>query len=366
VRDAVPLTPAGTIRFLDELERRLQTGRDLDGAREALLSTGVRFVILRSDLDTELTGGPPAYVARSALRATPGVRLVAGFGAATTDDTGTRGQPVEIYAIDGAAAAPLTAWPASAVPAVSGAAEALPALHESGLVDGPVIFDGDGGAAAGAPRVETDTYRARHRWFGAVRGQDASRGLTASQDVGAPDYRPWGDESLRAVTAYDGIAGVAASSALSDDLTWTGLRPANRPYAALDADPSTAWLALGDPRPRLTITLPSAQTARCGHHHARQQRAAAPWGGGGRAGTSDVGGAGDRVGPGTGRTDAHPVAGLVRRHPHRRDSRHGDGNSGDDGDRTRRRLGSRRDPAGVCRLAVPSGPPTASRDGLAA
>lgn len=259
VRDAVPLTPAGTIRFLDELERRLQTGRDLDGAREALLSTGVRFVILRSDLDTELTGGPPAYVARSALRATPGVRLVAGFGAATVDDTGTRGQPVEIYALDGTAAAPLTAWPSASVPAVSGAAEALPALHESALVDGPVIFDGDGGAAAGAPRVETDTYRARHRWFGAVRGQDASRGLTASQDAGAPDYRPWGDESLRAVTAYDGIAGVAASSALSDDLTWTGLRPANRPYAALDADPSTAWLALGDPRPRLTITLPSAQ-----------------------------------------------------------------------------------------------------------
>ena len=36
VRDAVPLTPAGTTRVLDAVEQRLQTGRDVGGAVDVL------------------------------------------------------------------------------------------------------------------------------------------------------------------------------------------------------------------------------------------------------------------------------------------------------------------------------------------
>ncbi len=260
VRDAVPLTPAGTIRFLDEIERRAQTGRDLGGVTAALLSTGLRYVVLRGDLDTGLTGGPPVAVTRSALRDTPGVRLVAGFGRAGTDFTGQRVRPVEIYAIDGAAAGALTSWPSASLPVVSGASEALPLLRESGLASGPVIFDGDAAAGSTAPRIETDTFRARRRFFGVVRGQDATRGLTAAEAARAPDYLPWPAMSRRAVTAYGGgITDVTASSAISDEESFSGLRPAHRAYAALDTDPRTAWLAYADPDPTLTVRFASAR-----------------------------------------------------------------------------------------------------------
>ncbi|MFN8098204.1 MAG: alpha-(1-_3)-arabinofuranosyltransferase family protein [Dermatophilaceae bacterium] len=259
VRDAVPLTPAGTIRFLDEIERRAQTGRDLGGVTSALLSTGVKYLVLRGDLDTGLTGGPPVAVTRSALRDTPGVRLAAAFGRAESDFTGQRVRPVEIYAIDGTAASALTSWPSASLPVVSGASEALPLLRESGLAGGPVIFDGDATATSTAPRIETDTFRARHRFFGVTRGQDASRGLTATEAGDAPDYLPWPALARRAVTAYGEIADVTASSAISDEVSFAGLRPAHRAYAALDADPRTAWLAYADPQPTLTVAFTSTR-----------------------------------------------------------------------------------------------------------
>ena len=51
VRDAVPIAPAGTIRLLDEVERRLQSGRSLGAGVEVLLRAGVRHLVVRNDLD---------------------------------------------------------------------------------------------------------------------------------------------------------------------------------------------------------------------------------------------------------------------------------------------------------------------------
>ncbi|MBK6887714.1 MAG: DUF3367 domain-containing protein [Tetrasphaera sp.] len=266
VRDAVPLTPAGTIRFLDEIERRAQTGGDLQGATAALRSVGIGYVVLRNDLDTDVTGGPPVAVARSALLSTPTVRRVAAFGSPVADATGSPVAPVEIFALDGGATTPLTLIPAPALPVVSGASEALPTLRDAGLVAGPVVFDGDVPAADASAadananaRIETDTLRARHRFFGATRGQDASRGLTAAEARTAPDYLPWSDPRLRSVTAYGQIAGVSATSALSDTNSLAGIRPADRPYAALDGDPRTAWLTDHQAHPALTVRFTASR-----------------------------------------------------------------------------------------------------------
>ena len=68
VRDAVPLAPAGTIRLLDEVERRLQTGRSLGAAADVLLRAGVRHLVVRNDLATNESGQPPVALARSSVR----------------------------------------------------------------------------------------------------------------------------------------------------------------------------------------------------------------------------------------------------------------------------------------------------------
>ena len=76
----MPLTPAGTIRVLDAVEHRLQTGRDVGGAVDVLRRLGVRYLVLRNDLDTASAGQPSVTYARSAVRSTPDVDLARGFG----------------------------------------------------------------------------------------------------------------------------------------------------------------------------------------------------------------------------------------------------------------------------------------------
>ncbi len=255
VRDAVPLTPAGTIRFLDAIEARLQSGRSIGGAVDALLATGTRYLVLRNDLDTTQEGSPSVAFARSALVNSPRVRLLESFGRATTDLTGATRAPVEIYELVGTPAAPVETYPMSSVLTVSGASESLLPLADAGMT-GPVVFDGDHLAGLGeTARVETDGFRARNRYFGATRGQDVTAALTASQARGAGvrDYLPWPDPALRSTVTYTGLAAVSASSSVADDLTFGGLRPAYRPFAALDANPRTAWVSYLDPHPSLTV-----------------------------------------------------------------------------------------------------------------
>ncbi|WP_157044432.1 alpha-(1-_3)-arabinofuranosyltransferase domain-containing protein, partial [Nostocoides australiense] len=191
----------------------------------------------------------------------------------STDITGTRVAPVEIYAVTGRAAPRASLWPVTSVPVVSGASEVLPALAESGLAQGPVRFDGDADPGETNPRIETDSFRARDRYFGATRGQDVTRTLTAGESDASTDYFPWPHGRLRSTITYGGgIAGVSASTALGDQLTLAGLAPARRPYAALDGDPATAWLTFGDSAPTLAVTFPAERTV----HTVRVRPAADP------------------------------------------------------------------------------------------
>lgn len=257
VRDAVPLAPAGTIRLLDEIERRLQTGRALGGGAEVLSLAGVRHLVVRNDLATTESGQPPVAFARSAVRATEGVALVQGFGQNFVDVTGERVFPVEVYSLPGRAADSLELWDVADGIRASGASEDLVRLADAGLLHGPVVFDGDAATTAQPlPRVETDGLRTRKRWFGAPRGQDLTSTLTAARGRDAPDYLPWADPSLRSSVTYRGIADVRASSSIAEDLGFAGLRPARRPFAALDGNPATGWAAMWDEGPRITVDLP--------------------------------------------------------------------------------------------------------------
>lgn len=256
VRDAVPLAPAGTIRLLDEVERRFQTGRSLDGGAEVLRRAGVAHLVVRNDLAPEESGQPPVAFARSSVRSTPGVDFRQGFGQTFIDASGERVFPVEIYDLGGATSSPVELWEASAVTGASGASEDLLALADAGRLHGPVVFDGDRSEElAPGSRVDTDGYRARERWFGAPRGQDLTSTLTREAAVDAPDYRPWPDDALRASATVDGVSAVTASSSIAEDLSFAGLNPAHRPFAAVDGDPGTSWAAMWDERPTLRVDL---------------------------------------------------------------------------------------------------------------
>ncbi len=254
VRDAVPLTPAGTTRVLDAVEQRLQTGRDVAGAADVLRRLGVRYLVLRNDLDTASAGQPSVTYARSAIRSTPGVSLARGFGPTRLDASGERVFPVEVYDVGRSAPLAVT-QPVSDTIAVSGGPEDLLAVADAG-VPGLTVLDGDRlpGVDPGH-RVVTDGYRGRERWFGATRGRDTSSTLTARQLAGTRDYRPWEGLDRHAVTELDGVASITASTSLATDLTLAGLRPADRPAAALDGDPTTGWVTQFDPRPVLEVAL---------------------------------------------------------------------------------------------------------------
>ncbi|WP_162259392.1 alpha-(1-_3)-arabinofuranosyltransferase family protein [Phycicoccus sp. Soil803] len=265
VRDAVPLTPANTVRLLDSVETRLQTGRDLGGVVDVLRSAGVRHVVLRNDLDTSSTGGVPVSVARSAIARTPALTQVAAFGNTYVDGTGQRLRPVEIYAIEGSSAPAAELTPLSEVLSVSGASESLPDLRDAGI-DGPVVFDGDADSSAvaarvahdasvGGRRVITDSLRARDRAFGATRGRDVSQTLPADHRSGAHDYLPWSDPRLRTTVAWTGLRDLEASGSLATDAGPGGLDPADRPFSAVDGLATTAWVVAADGRPSLTMTF---------------------------------------------------------------------------------------------------------------
>ncbi|MEO6413748.1 MAG: alpha-(1-_3)-arabinofuranosyltransferase family protein [Pedococcus sp.] len=258
VRDAVPLTPANTIRLLDSVEMRLQTGADLGGAVTVLRSAGVRFLVLRNDLDVAATGGVSPTVARASIQRTPALSLAKGFGDVEVDRFGDRVQPVEIYRIaDPAPTDAVELTPLSEVMDVSGASDSLADLADAGLPDRPVVFDGDSSDAVrpDGQRVVTDGFRARDRGFGSVRGRDVSRTLTPAEAARARDYLPWPDPALRTTASYDGLAALTATTSLADDPTADGYDPADRAFSALDGLSTTAWVALSDDQPAIDLTF---------------------------------------------------------------------------------------------------------------
>lgn len=250
VRDAVPLAPAGTIRLLDEVEARLQTGRSLDGATAMLRAAGVRHLVVRNDLSSGESGQPPVALSRSAVRGSPDITFTKGFGSTWLDASGQRVFPVEVYTLRGDVAADVTVWDARDALGATGATEDLARLADAGLGDRPVIFDGDRTRSLRpTTSVATDGFRARTRWFGAPRGQDVTSALTARAAREAPDYLPWPEVDRRSVVTYDGIRDVGSSSSIATDYGVAGLQPAHRAFAAIDGDDATSWVTVGDPDP---------------------------------------------------------------------------------------------------------------------
>ena len=278
VRSAVPLTGAGHIRWLDEIEHLLARGRGGEDLAAALSDGGITHVLVRNDLDVSASAATRPLVAGAALAATRGVRLVASFGPVVGGlergpvlvDNGLRlpAHAVDVYALDVAGDPRVSVTPMSSVARVQGASESF---YGPGLGGAPVGLSTLDPSApveeASGPRVLTDTPRRRETNFG-TGTFGSSQTLTADDplrlDKPVLDYTTW-PASAGVGAVISGVDALRASSSASDADTHPRTEPGAMPYAAIDGDPATAWL----PNPSLSargawweVVLPSTRDVR--------------------------------------------------------------------------------------------------------
>ncbi len=263
VRDAIPLTPPATIRMLDALQARWASGRESPGVADQLAAAGVKFLVIRNDLDTAAGRAPSPSVVHEALRGSSGLRLVADFGplvGGQLDDGAVvdRGlsQPyraVEVYEVMPYAGLVSTS-PMSSVPVVVGGPENVVDLRDAGIIDAaPALLDGDGLAEATGPLIQTDGIARRESTPGRVDDNSSAR-LTVDEDgvLGRRvlDYRVFPDDRATAPARWMGEGVVTASSSSSQVNSTGGARRSASPAAGLDGDLFTAWWpALGIQEP---------------------------------------------------------------------------------------------------------------------
>jgi arabinofuranan 3-O-arabinosyltransferase len=254
VRNAIPLTPPGTIRFLDSIEQALATGAGSPGLADVLARAGVKYVMLRADIDYGKSGTIAPSITRESLTRSPGLAPVIAFGEVigepTEDffqDRGLGGpmRPLEIFEVQRAISR-AAVHDLAAVSTLVGGPESLLPLATTGLLpEGPTVLAGDlpEGFRTGKATL-TDGLRRREVNFGLGR-DNASATLDAKQPMRgngvAPDYLPAWAGDWFTVAAYTGISGINASESWGDMQGLIGNRPAHHPFAAIDGDPSTSW-----------------------------------------------------------------------------------------------------------------------------
>jgi arabinofuranan 3-O-arabinosyltransferase len=249
VRSLVPLGSDGLTRMLDEIDARLSRGDAGPGFAPGLGRAGVRYLLVRNDLDAARTSAPPPVTVRDALAMAPGVRLVRSFGPlvsgrANSDRVGpdpatstARYRALDVYEVADSAGL-VTAYPSDPI-MVSGGPENLFDVADRGAV----VFAGE--RAAPAERLVTDGLRRRDVDFGDVR-LTASYALTAHEP--APGTRRPPHDRLpvkggvhQSTVRMTGAVTLRASS-------WgpgPGRLPELQPFAAFDGDPDSAWVAQG-------------------------------------------------------------------------------------------------------------------------
>ncbi|SDG63234.1 arabinofuranan 3-O-arabinosyltransferase [Sinosporangium album] len=249
----------GLVRLLDAIDARLTEGRGSPGLSTVLSRMGVRYLLVRNDLDRgELAGAWPARI-HQALADSPGVSKVAEFGPPVggswaLDDATAGLDPLypalTVFEVEGADE-PVRLTAQSDLLRVFGGPEALLDLADHGLLDGEPVVLNDDIAAGASPgrRVVTDSLRKRQRQFGELR-RSVSPTLTAAERPPRPgavdDFMEEEWLPFRTVAEYRGIKGVTASSSAADPGAIPALHGMGYlPYAAFDGDLRTAWRSGG-------------------------------------------------------------------------------------------------------------------------
>lgn len=278
VRDAVPLVTPGAIRALDSVQRLFADGRPSAGLADTLLGQGIGFVIVRNDLDIEMSRSTRPLLVHQTVAGSPGLTRVASFGdrvgpgsvegVVTDADLRPTHRMIEIYRVDSPPPAGSTEGPApplvgptdpyvvdaDALPRIQGGPESLQRLNEhrgrGGLdpvPNGPVLLAADA-QRAGLPVDDvlvTDTPTDRETDYGQV--DNHSSALRAPDDPRrvlneVSDY-PVADTPL-VEGRWEG-ARITVSSAAADATQLGGTAPGSSAAATVDGDAATSWLSNG-------------------------------------------------------------------------------------------------------------------------
>ena len=263
-RNLVPFSGGGVSDLLAGAEQAVESGAASPGLTGYLARAGIRYVLVRNDLDPAQLGYTPPTVVHAALAAS-GFTRVAAFGQpvpAGPVGQGTALQveaiepqypPVEIFQAANPAERPTglaAVLPAASTTLVDGGPASLLQLTAQGMLghQAAVIAGQDTGAGQPAARQDvTDGLRRADTVFG-LPTRNTSYTYTATGTIppdnpqgaaGQPPRRlqPAGTAGHQTVAVLAGAASVTASSAGS----WLWEVPQGDPVNAFDGDPSTAW-----------------------------------------------------------------------------------------------------------------------------
>ncbi|MCW2772858.1 MAG: aftD [Nocardioides sp.] len=258
VRNVIPLAPPGNIRMLDEVESHLAQGTGSKAFTEYLRRAGVRFLVVRNDLQRSDDVPDPVLV-HQAIAQSPGIAQVAQFGPPVGGDPvidGPKGRvlvnggwqarypAIEIFEVeDRVHPAVSSDTPATVV----GGPEDLDDLMALDTIsEDPVVLATDATEAPQGRLVLTDGLRARERYFARIHDGD-SAAITPGdrRHSGNPhrDYLIDSHDRWSTTVRLDGAAAVSASSSRSDADAIGGSRRGNLPYAAVDGSPETSWVS---------------------------------------------------------------------------------------------------------------------------
>ncbi|MDQ1653761.1 MAG: arabinofuranan 3-O-arabinosyltransferase, partial [Cryptosporangiaceae bacterium] len=258
VRDQIPLGSEGSIRVMDAVEDRVESGQGSPGLARFLARAGVRYVVIRNDLDWPRIGAAKPAVVRQALLRSGGFRLAASFGCcvagglSTPQITSDYGQDelrpsVEVYEVTGTPAGAVESYPADDVVSVAGGPEALLAADDRGLLpSSATVLAGDPDGTGTRPwrSLTGDGLRRREVNFGAATA-NVSATLTEQEPFVQPrravDYLPF-PGATTTVAEYRG-ASVTASSSASDADAYVLRGSQYHPGAAIDGNPASAWIS---------------------------------------------------------------------------------------------------------------------------
>jgi arabinofuranan 3-O-arabinosyltransferase len=263
-RNLVPFSGGGVSDLLGGAEQAIESGTASPGLAGYLARAGIRYVLVRNDLDPAQLGYTPPAVVHAALRAS-GFTRVASFGEPAPAGPAGQGTALQVEAIEpqyppaeifqAAVATDRPGGPAAVLPAslttlVDGGPAALLQLRAQGLLGAaqPAVIAGqDAGAPPAAIQDVTDGLRRADTAFG-LPDNNTSYTYTAAGTIppddphgagGGPPRQllPAGTAGRQTVAVPIGAASVTASSAGS----WLWEVPQADPAGAFDGSPSTAW-----------------------------------------------------------------------------------------------------------------------------
>ncbi|HTX28616.1 MAG TPA: alpha-(1-_3)-arabinofuranosyltransferase family protein [Streptosporangiaceae bacterium] len=263
----VPYGGAGSQILLDTAENALESGEQVSGLAGYLQRAGIRYVVVRNDLDPRQVGYTSAALVHQTL-ALSGFTRVASFGpligGAQIEPRATRAQQaalpsypaVEVYAAAGAASAgtpppsPVSILPVSQTVLVNGGPDSLLQLTGQDLLGTgqPAIIAGDPLPVTPALWAVTDGQRRADTLFGLVNA-NVSYTYTATETnppgagqlgrTGGPPRQllPVPAAGHETVAVLSGAASVTVSSYGS----WIADTQQDDPVNAFDGNPATAW-----------------------------------------------------------------------------------------------------------------------------